>query len=844
MRATLARLPQLGKARMKMPLRHVVGAICAIALLAQLDGCATAPRESVSPATSAHTCTPAPLKTPLFLRGTMNTWTTQELDAFVYDCDAYTLDVDLHGSQDFRIADEKLSGGLNFGAARAGRATLSINQPFALASLDATNLHFDFAGAYTLRLVLKPGIAGRPASATLTIVPLDQARSKPAITDPIARSLHFDSRDVSDKTPFGAVAAGTEVTYQLDAMPGVDAAALVIEKRKLEGPQEVLEYHEVARVPLARTRAGERETWRGRYRYDEIGVFGYHFLVEIGGKKYRYENNRDRVHFTREAGSGGLGLVENGDSPHAVRRFRQTVYRGDFHVPDWARDAVFYYIFPERFRNGDTRNDPKPGVDTYQNHTVEFHRNWLDKPYLPGTGDGSDSVYANDFFGGDLAGIVEKLDYIQALGANALYINPVFRAASNHKYDTADYTQIDPHFGTNDDFVRLCREAARRGMRVILDTSLNHTGSDSLYFDRYDKFPGIGAFKGEHIRADSPWADWYHFDPTQHDPAKQYRGWMGTPDLPELNKASPSYRTFAYGAPDSVMKQWLDRGAAGWRMDVAPWVPDDFWREWRIAVKGHKSDALTIAETFFDASKFFLGDEFDSTMDYIFLGVAQDFANGGDARAAYRDIELMRENYPRESFYALMNLIDSHDLPRALYKFGYRDERADAATIVRAKQRLHLALLFQMIFPGAPAVYYGDEVGMTGGEDPYNRGAYPWVDRGGKPDLALLADYKKLIHLRRDHAILRHGSLDAPVYLDEHVIALLRRDGTSWAITALNNDVAPHRVSIPVSAQTARLRDVLNGGTVDVANGNASFEVPAMSGVVLIDVSSNRVNLR
>jgi len=807
--------------------------------MAMLASCAHAPHESSAPAAShARTCLPPPLSRPLFLRGTMNTWVTQELDAFVYDCDAYTLDVDLHGVQEFRIADEKLSGGLNLGA--ASKAALRTNEPFALAGTNATNLRFDFSGASTLRLVITPGAAGVAPSATLTIVPAMRAAAVATITDPVASSLHFDSRDAADKTPFGATTAGSEVAYQLDALPGVDAATLVIERRKLEGPQEVLEYHEIARVPLTRERAGEREAWRGRHRYDAIGVYGYYFLVEIAGKQYRYENNRDRVHFTREAGSGGLGLVERGDSPHSIRRFRQTVYRADFHVPEWARDAVFYYIFPERFRNGDASNDPKPGVDTYQNHTVEFHRNWLDKPYMPRSGDGSDDVYANDFFGGDLAGIIEKLDYIKSLGANTLYINPLFRAASNHKYDTADYTQIDPHFGTNADFERLCREASRRGMRVIPDTSLNHTGSDSLYFDRYDKYPGVGAFKGEHVRKDSPYADWYHFDPAQRDPSKQYRGWMGTPDLPELNKASPSWRAFAYGAPDSVMKQWLDRGAAGWRMDVAPWVPDDFWREWRAVVKGHRPDALTIAETFFDASKFFLGDEFDSTMDYIFLGAAQDFANGADARKAYRDLELMRENYPRESLYALMNLIDSHDLPRALYEFGYRDEHADAATITRAKQRLRLAVLFQMIFPGAPAVYYGDEVGMTGGADPYNRGTYPWADRGGKPDLALLEDYKKLVHLRRDHAILRHGALDAPAYLDEHVIVLLRRDGAQWAITALNNDVVPHRVSVATPVSHARLADVLNGGNVDVANGTASFDVPAMSGAVLIEVSNKR----
>ena len=171
-----------------------------------------------------------------------------------------------------------------------------------------------------------------------------------------------------------------------------------------------------------------------------------------------------------------------------------------------------------------------------------MHRNWLEKPYLPHSGDGSDDVYGNDFFGGDIAGIIDKLDYIADLGANTLYITPMFRAASNHKYDTADYKNIDPHFGTNDDFVRLTKEAAKRGIRVIPDTSLNHTGSDSIYFDRYDHYDdaagGPGAFKGEKIRPDSPYADWYRFDPTQTQPDKQYRGWAGAQDLPETNKAS------------------------------------------------------------------------------------------------------------------------------------------------------------------------------------------------------------------------------------------------------------------------------------------------------------------
>jgi cyclomaltodextrinase len=375
---------------------------------------------------------------------------------------------------------------------------------------------------------------------------------------------------------------------------------------------------------------------------------------------------------------------------------------------------------------------------------VEFHKDWNDKPWRPHSGDGSDDQYSNDFFGGDIAGIIEKLDYIKSVGANTLYITPMFTAASNHKYDTADWKHIDPHFGSNADFARLCREAAKRGIRVLPDASLNHSGADSIYFDRYGTRGGQGAFEGGKINPASPYASWYTFDPTQAEPDKQFKGWVGVADLPELNKADPSYRAFAYGAPDSVTRTWLNAGASGWRMDVAPWVPDDFWREWRSVVKQTKPDALTVAETWFDASKFFLGDEFDSTMNYIFRDAVLDYANGGDAQLMVANLEEMREAYPPQTFSALMNLLSTHDTARSLHMFGDVDGKATPEQVALAKQKLRLAVFFQMTYPGSPAIFYGDEVGVTGGPDPMNRGTYPWADRGGHPDNALLADFRRL----------------------------------------------------------------------------------------------------
>jgi glycosidase len=805
---------------------------------------------------AAPDCTPSPWgERELFLRGSFNQWKASDTERFAYVCDRHVLYVRLKGEHSFKIGDEDWSPDADLG----GRLDkLELKGP-------ALSRRFD--GDYKLELRMNKAVT--PAL-ELAIEPyvgvFPKLSEAPTVSDPVALSLRFDSREPAHKTPFGAIAEGSTVQFALTAKPGVAKATLVLEKRRMEGNQELLEYTEVARLPMSKSSAGVDERWSASFRFADKAVYGYYFEVEIGGKRFVYQNNKDSIYWTREKGSMGLGLVEPmPDAAKRIRRYRQTVHAADFKVPGWARDAVYYYIFPDRFRNGDRANDPQPGRDRYQDKHVELHKNWLDKPWKPAEpgqqGDGSDDVYNNDFFGGDLAGIIEKLDYIKELGANTIYMTPVFKAASNHKYDTADYRHIDPAFGSNEDFTRLTVEAAKRGLRVIPDTSLNHVGSDSIYFDRFKNHNSKGAFEGGKVRRDSPYADWFIFDTSKTDPDKQYQGWVGVSDLPEINKASKSFRSFAYGAPDSIMKLWLDRGASGWRMDVAPWVPDDFWREWRSAIKTHKSDALLIAETWFDASKFFLGDSFDSTMNYIFRDAVLDYAAGGDARKLYPNIELMREAYPPQAFYALMNLLSTHDKARALHHFGYTETQGrhdvalapqgepgslgrpgagpsdgDAAKLAQAKQRLRLALLLQMSFPGAPAVYYGDEVGVAGGDDPYNRATYPWADQGGAPDLALLEDFKRLIRLRKELPVLRHGTLSAPLLLSEHVIVLARRDGQRWAITAVNNDVAAHSVTlrVPDALHGKTLRDAL-GGTASVVNadGELRLDVPALFGSVL-----------
>jgi glycosidase len=775
---------------------------------------------------AAPDCKPSPLgKRELFVRGSFNNWAAQDDARLRHQCNGrYELIApfmgQFAGEFEFKIADEDWSDDADFGGtlAHLQRKGPALKYRFS----GVQKLVFDMSGT----------------SPTLSITPCEgctptAATPSAGVSNPIALSLRFDSRAAASKLPFGAVTEGTTMSFNLAAQPGVGKATLVIEKRRLEGNQEVLEYAPLARVAMTRTASG----WTASYRFDAKAIYGYYFEAEIDGQTYVYQNNKDVIYWTREKGSMGMGQTdEMPDNIKRIRRYRQTVFAADFKVPAWASDAVYYYIFPERFRNGDKRNDPMPGLAKYHDKAIEFHKHWNEKPAKPGSGDGSDDIYNNDFFGGDLAGIIDKLDYIKALGANTIYMTPIFKAASNHKYDTADYTQVDPGFGSNADFVRLCAEAAKRGIRVLPDTSLNHTGADSVYFDRYGNYKSNGAFEGGRPNPGSPYASWYSFDTRQTEPDKQYKGWVGVADLPELNKASPSFRAFAYGKPDSVMLQWLDRGAAGWRMDVAPWVPDDFWHEWRAAVKAHNPDAITVAETWFDASKFFLGDSFDSSMNYIFRNTVLDYAAGGDARKLYGNIELMREAYPPQAFYALMNLLSSHDQPRALHHLGYLDD-GNAGKLANAKQRLRLALLFQMSFPGAPAIYYGDEVGVAGGDDPYNRATYPWADEGGQPDVALLADFKRLTRMRHAHPVLRHGSIGAPLLLDANVVVLARQLGDTWAITATNNGAEARTVNVtlPAALAGAGFQDALTGAVVKAANSSVlTVTLPPLFGSVLI----------
>jgi cyclomaltodextrinase / maltogenic alpha-amylase / neopullulanase len=785
--------------------------------------------------------------TRLYLRGSMNNWGALDAFAFEYSCDAYYLNIRTQGLQQFKIAAANWADAATFGASTGGRNVPAHDQAMEIisqsqaAKLSQTiaDIQFQFDGEATIKLAFEQG------EPRITVGPLSYASATTAtVDDPIALSAKHDSRSLQFKQPFGAQPSGTPILFALSAKPGIEAITLMLEKRRLEGNQELLEYSAVASLPMTLVQSESASVWQANYQFDTAAVYGYWFDVKVAGKHYAYQNNSDVVYWTREKGSNGSGKVEpfpdTDERRRAIRRFRHTTYQTNFTVPQWADQAVYYYIFPERFRNGNPANDPKPGVTRYHKQGIEFHSNWLDKPYKPGTNDGSDAIYNNDFYGGDLQGIVDKLDYIADLGANVVYLTPIFKAASNHKYDTADYTQVDPSFGSNDDFQRLTKEAKARGIRVMVDASFNHVGADSVYFDRYGNFGNQGAFANDKINRQSPYADWFTFDANKPTPDTQYRGWVGVTDLPELNKDSKSYRDFVLYNADSITKRWLTQGASGWRMDVVPWVSDDFWREWRKVVKATDPNAMTVAETWWDSSKYFLGDTFDSTMNYIFRSTVLDYANGGDAAKLYANLELTRELYPPQVFHRLMNLLGSHDQARPLHIFGATDP-ANIQAINLAKARFKLAVQFQMWFPGSPAIYYGDEVGLLGGEDPYNRAAYPWADKGGQPDLDLLGEFKKQIALRQKNPILSQGRLHAPLLLDQNVIVLLRELNDQWAITATNNSDQEKTVSLrlPPNLNSTQWRELQGFGTIKANNNQLTLVIPPLGGLALLKTTLN-----
>jgi glycosidase len=459
-------------------------------------------------------------------------------------------------------------------------------------------------------------------------------------------------------------------------------------------------------------------------------------------------------------------------------------------VPSWVRHAVFYQIFPERFANGDPSNDP-PGTEP-----------WGGVPK------------SKNYFGGDLQGIIDHLDYIASLGVNALYLNPIFESNSNHKYHATDFLKIDPQFGDERVFKRLVDECHARGIRVILDGVFNHTG---VHFFAFEDIKKHGAL--------SRYVKWYNIHSFPVGPASKpnYECWWGYGDLPKLMTHNPEVRDYLF----KVTRHWMGFGIDGWRLDVPNEIPHPFWIEWRRLVKSINPEAYIVGEIWDDARSWLQGDQFDAVMNYRFRKACLDFfvhrrTSSDDFAAA---LDSTTAGYPRAVNFAMQNLLGSHDTERLL-------------TLCEGnKGVMKLAWVFQLTYPGAPMVYYGDEIGMMGGKDPGCRGTMIWDEEQQDPDLR---EYmRSLVALRNRFPVFRQGSFEAKAHYEwPDVFSFVRRDGETVAFVVLNNGVKERAVTAPAGDSDSLLtwRQVWPEGEVHNTRGGdeRTAVIPGYSGKVFI----------
>ncbi|HQF70854.1 MAG TPA: alpha-amylase family glycosyl hydrolase, partial [Promineifilum sp.] len=598
-------------------------------------------------------------------------------------------------------------------------------------------------------------------------------------------------------------------------------------------------------------------------------ILYYHFVITDAGDVDYYGDDHSGPHDNLNQGGTGAASDNQG-----AEGFQLTVYANGFQTPDWLQDAVVYQIFPDRFRNGDPSNDYCRGGGTtgcplfYGDQSALLREPWntlIGDPRQPGP---YQNEYGTQFYGGDLQGLIDKLDYLQAAGFNTIYTTPIFDGSSNHRYDTDDYMAIDPALGTQADFDALIAALDARGMHLIVDGVFNHTSSDSVYFDRYHRYSGND---GACESLGSTYRDWYNFYNNDAPCGTgDYEGWFGYDSLAVLQDGSAEVRDTIYRDANSVVDTWYDRGVAGWRFDVADEISHDWWRDFRPYAKADAPNGPLVGEVWPDASAFLLGDQLDSVMNYRFrknvlgfvrqAGFADNDNNGNNEIIALspsqfdRALRSVREDYPPQATAAMLNLLDSHDTNRLRYLVDIVGE-SDAQTLQRQK----LAALFQYTYMGAPMVYYGDEValdspslanGVNGPEDdPYNRAPYPWADEAGDADAYgpadadMLAYYTRLGELRRQYPFLSDGDFytlvtgDTTTWTsDDDTTYVFARTGSSETVfVALNpgNNANTVIVSSGLIDYGSVWEDMLTGDIYNAPYGAISLTLPPRTGAFL-----------
>jgi len=504
----------------------------------------------------------------------------------------------------------------------------------------------------------------------------------------------------------------------------------------------------VLKATLFFARDGEEDLrvegiWSGLEKGYDVYNFDLPISSEAGLYYYGYElHTASGKWYMRAGGTVGYDKVYIG---HLL------IYEEQYSAPTWLDGGLIYHVFVDRFNKGSKEvpvrddavllTDWDEGIPEYPEHPGDFLRN-------------------NTFFGGTLWGVAEKLDYFKSLGVSCIYLSPVFKAYSNHKYDTGDYMQVDEMFGGDEALKNLFDKAAEYGIGVILDGVFNHVGDDSLYFDKYGKYGGNGAYSGPN----SPYYSWFSF---KEFPDK-YQSWWGIGNLPRV-KRTDGFRKLIYGK-GGVVDKYMSMGAAGFRLDVVDELERDFVTELCAAIKQKKKDAYIVGEVWEDASdkmaygerkQYFQGGQLDAVMNYPLRSAIVEYVLHGSSEFLADTVDTLYRHYPIHKSAYMMNILGTHDTERILTVLsGDRADgcsnaelavkRMDALHRTVARHRLMTAVLLQMTLPGIPCIYYGDEVGMEGYRDPFNRCPYPW----GREDKNIFGWYKKLSDLRREYSVL------------------------------------------------------------------------------------------
>ena len=562
-------------------------------------------------------------------------------------------------------------------------------------------------------------------------------------------SIIYDSWMESHKKPFGALEIGEDININIEAISDVKEIYLI------------LETNEDIKKEIKMENKSNGIFTIDKYKFEKENIYFYYFKSIEG-------ETLDVKYYGKSYDCGAC--VEYHDINY-INKYQITVSRKT-ESPKWFKEGILYHIFVDRFNRTGKINNPKKNSFIYAN--------WEDTPmYIKNK---ENEVIRWDFHGGNLKGIISKLNYLKGLGVTVIYLSPIFKSQSNHKYDTGDYKTIDPMFGDEEIFKELIYKASKKGINIILDGVFSHTGDDSIYFNKYGNYDSLGAYQSKN----SKFFSWYNFK----DYPSEYDCWWGVKSLPNVNEIENSYMDYIIRDKDSVIKKWMNYGVKGWRLDVVDELPSKFLETLKKETLNIDNESVIVGEVWEDASnkisyserrKYFLGNQLNGVTGYVFKNIVVEFLKGNiNSQDVYNRFMTIKENYPKDAFKSNLNLLGTHDTRRILTELN------------EEKELLKLAVFIQMTFEGVPYVYYGDEAGLIGETDPDNRRTYPWENE----DKDILNFYKKIIKERKNNKLLSSGETKFLKLSNQNILGYIRYIKTDKILVLINRSNIKEKIEI------------------------------------------------